>query len=141
MGKKVAEIPTDAHPESVQLEKTGTRVFVNVPDKQEVEVADLVKGTVLAHWLSTSCTTNFYVARRSSSPAVRGLPDSSSSPYSTPKLAKLWRRLRWLNILTTSFTTPARVECTSLGKASSTSGSRKTPDCRNASSAFYSADA
>jgi len=58
MGKKVAEIPTDAHPESFQLEKTGTRVFVNVPDKQEVEVADLVKGTVLAHW-KVSCTTNF----------------------------------------------------------------------------------
>ena len=58
MGKKVAEIPTDAHPESFQLEKTGTRVFINVPDKQEVEVADLVKGTVLAHW-KVSCTTNF----------------------------------------------------------------------------------
>jgi DNA-binding beta-propeller fold protein YncE len=59
MGKKVAEIPTDAHPESFQLEKTGTRVFINVPDKQEVEVADLVKGTVLAHWKVASCTTNF----------------------------------------------------------------------------------
>src|SRR5437879_1756635 len=61
MGKRVAEIPTDAHPESFQLEKTGTRVFVNVPDKQEVEVADLVKGTVLAHWKVT-CTTNFPMA-------------------------------------------------------------------------------
>ena len=59
MGKKVAEIPTDAHPESFQLEKIGTRVFVNVPDKQEVEVADLVKGTVLAHWKVDVCTTNF----------------------------------------------------------------------------------
>jgi DNA-binding beta-propeller fold protein YncE len=57
-GKKLAEIPTDAHPESFQLEKIGTRVFVNVPDKQEVEVADLAKGTVLAHWKVT-CTTNF----------------------------------------------------------------------------------
>jgi DNA-binding beta-propeller fold protein YncE len=58
MGKRIAEIPTDAHPESFQLEKTGTRVFINVPDKQEVEVGDLVKGTVLAHWKVT-CTTNF----------------------------------------------------------------------------------
>jgi DNA-binding beta-propeller fold protein YncE len=62
MGKKVAEIPMDAHPESFQLEKTGTRVFVNVPDRQEVEVADLLKGTVLAHWKVTSCTTNFPMA-------------------------------------------------------------------------------
>src|SRR4029077_13124699 len=61
MGKKIAEIPTDAHPESFQLEKTGTRVFVNVPDKQEVEVADLAKGAVLAHW-KVSCTTNFPMA-------------------------------------------------------------------------------
>lgn len=61
MGKRLAEIPTDAHPESFQLEKTGTRVFVNVPDHQEVEVADVVKGTVLAHW-KVSCTTNFPMA-------------------------------------------------------------------------------
>lgn len=58
-GKKVAEIPTDAHPESFQLEKIGTRVFINVPDKQEVEVADLITGTVLAHWKVDACTTNF----------------------------------------------------------------------------------
>jgi DNA-binding beta-propeller fold protein YncE len=60
-GKKIAEIDMDAHPESFQLEKIGTRVFVNVPDKQEVEVADLVKGTVLARWPVT-CTTNFPMA-------------------------------------------------------------------------------
>src|SRR5262245_12198928 len=36
MGKKVGEIAMDAHPESFQLEKAGTRVFVNVPDHQEV---------------------------------------------------------------------------------------------------------
>ena len=58
-GKKAGEIALDAHPESFQLEKTGTRVFVNVPDHQEVEVADLVKGTVLARWPVTACTTNF----------------------------------------------------------------------------------
>jgi hypothetical protein len=55
---KVGEIAMDAHPESFQLEKAGTRVFVNVPDHQEVEVADLVKGTVVAHWPVT-CTDNF----------------------------------------------------------------------------------
>jgi DNA-binding beta-propeller fold protein YncE len=61
-GKKIADIDMDAHPESFQLEKTGTRVFVNVPDKQEVEVADLAKGTVLARWKVTACTTNFPMA-------------------------------------------------------------------------------
>jgi DNA-binding beta-propeller fold protein YncE len=58
-GKKTGEIALDAHPESFQLEKTGTRVFVNVPDHQEIEVADLGKGTVLARWPVTGCTTNF----------------------------------------------------------------------------------
>ncbi len=61
-GTKFAEIPMDAHPESFQLEKTGTRVFVNVPDHQEVEVADLAKGTILARWPVTGCTTNFPMA-------------------------------------------------------------------------------
>lgn len=58
-GKKTAEIAIDAHPESFQLEKLGTRVFVNVPDHQEVEVADVVKGSVLAHWLVKTCADNF----------------------------------------------------------------------------------
>ena len=49
-GKKMQEIAIDAHPESFQLEKAGTRVFVNVPDHKEVEVVDSGKGSVLAHW-------------------------------------------------------------------------------------------
>ena len=60
-GEKTAEIATDAHPESFQLEKSGTRVFINVPDKKEILVADLVSHSVLAHWALTaaSCTDNF----------------------------------------------------------------------------------
>src|SRR6185437_5069250 len=53
------EISVDAHPESFQLEKLGTRVFVNVPDRQEIEVADLTSRAVLAHWPVTNCTDNF----------------------------------------------------------------------------------
>jgi WD40 repeat protein len=58
-GKKTLEIPVGGHPESFQLEKSGTRVFVNDPDQSEVEVADVVKGTVLAHWPVTTCKDNF----------------------------------------------------------------------------------
>jgi len=61
-GNKTGEIPMDAHPESFQLEKIGTRVFVNVPDHQEVEVADLTTGTLLNRWPVTNCTTNFPMA-------------------------------------------------------------------------------
>ena len=58
-GKKTQEIPVGGHPESFQLERSGTRVFVNDPDRKEIEVADVVKGTVLAHWPVTACLDNF----------------------------------------------------------------------------------
>jgi DNA-binding beta-propeller fold protein YncE len=58
-GKKTGEIALDAHPESFQIEKNGTRVFVNVPDHREIEVADVVRRTVLARWPETTCTENF----------------------------------------------------------------------------------
>jgi len=61
-GKKTGEISLDGHPESFQLEKAGTRVFVNVPDKKEIEVADSAKNTVLAKWPVTSALKNFPMA-------------------------------------------------------------------------------
>jgi DNA-binding beta-propeller fold protein YncE len=60
-GKKVSEIPTDAHPESFQLEQMGTRIFINVPDKKEIQVADLATGKTVAHW-PVSCPDNFPMA-------------------------------------------------------------------------------
>jgi DNA-binding beta-propeller fold protein YncE len=36
-GKLIREIVIDAHPESFRLEEKGTRISVNVPDKQEIE--------------------------------------------------------------------------------------------------------
>jgi DNA-binding beta-propeller fold protein YncE len=38
---KAAEIPLNAHPEAFQIDETGTRVFVNVPDAREIEVVEL----------------------------------------------------------------------------------------------------
>src|SRR5262249_8539056 len=45
-----------------QLEKTGTRAFVNVPDRKEIEVIDLVKSTVVAKWPVTSALKNYPMA-------------------------------------------------------------------------------
>ncbi len=61
-GKKTGEIALDAHPESFQLEKTGTRVFVNVPDQKEIQVADLAKNALLAKWPVTSALKNYPMA-------------------------------------------------------------------------------
>ncbi len=58
-GKVVARIPTDAHPESFQLEKAGNRVFINVPDKMEIQVSDLASNRTVAEWPATGCSDNF----------------------------------------------------------------------------------
>ncbi len=60
-GKKTGDIVIDAHPESFQLEEAGTRLFVNVPEKKEIEVVDLVKHTVVARW-PVSAKNNFPMA-------------------------------------------------------------------------------
>ena len=57
-GKQTRQIVIDAHPESFRLEEKGTRLFVNVPDKQEIEVVDVEKGTILARW-PVSAKNNF----------------------------------------------------------------------------------
>ena len=54
-GKQLGQIPTDGHPESLAVEKNGTRVFTNVPDKKEIVVGDLVDYNVLAHWALPGC--------------------------------------------------------------------------------------
>lgn len=61
-GKKTGEIVVDAHPESFQLEKTGTHLFVNVPDKQEIEVIDLASHRVIARWPVAAAKNNFPMA-------------------------------------------------------------------------------
>jgi hypothetical protein len=61
-GQKTGQIATDAHPESFQLEKSGTSVFINVPDKKEILVADLASTSVLAQWPVPGCTDNFPMA-------------------------------------------------------------------------------
>jgi DNA-binding beta-propeller fold protein YncE len=61
-GRKTGEVLIDAHPESFQLEKTGTRLFVNVPDKEEIEVVDVPTREVVARWPVTSAKDNFPMA-------------------------------------------------------------------------------
>jgi hypothetical protein len=61
-GKKTAEIALDAHPESFQLEKSGTRAFVNVPDKKEIQVVDLAKNAMSGRWPVTSALKNYPMA-------------------------------------------------------------------------------
>jgi DNA-binding beta-propeller fold protein YncE len=61
-GKKTGDIVIDAHPESFQLERFGTRLFVNVPEKREIEVIDVAKRSLLARWPVAAGESNFPMA-------------------------------------------------------------------------------
>ena len=47
-GKQVGSIKLSAHPEAFELEKKGSRIFVNVPNSRHVAVVDRDKGKVVA---------------------------------------------------------------------------------------------
>ena len=61
-GIKVADIKVDAHPESFQLEKSGSRMFVNLPHSQKVAVVDRAKSAVVASWNTDDAQSNFPMA-------------------------------------------------------------------------------
>jgi DNA-binding beta-propeller fold protein YncE len=49
-GEKAGEISLGSHPESFQLERNGSRIFVNVPKQFGVAVVDRTNGAVTAKW-------------------------------------------------------------------------------------------
>lgn len=60
--QKVGDIKLAGHPESFQLESTGSRLFVNVPSAQHIAVVDRQKGAVLATWSVGEMDANFPMA-------------------------------------------------------------------------------
>jgi DNA-binding beta-propeller fold protein YncE len=54
-GKNLAQIPTGGHPEALQLEEIGHRIFINSPDNHYIVVADLDTNKVLARWTNPEC--------------------------------------------------------------------------------------
>ncbi|MBO9649400.1 MAG: hypothetical protein J7605_12875 [Variovorax sp.] len=51
-----------AHPESFQIEHSGRRIYVNVPNAGHVAVVDRESGTVIATWPIETATRNFPMA-------------------------------------------------------------------------------
>jgi YVTN family beta-propeller protein len=60
--QRVADIPLKAHPESFQLEKAGSRIFINVPDAHELAVLDRRANKQVASWPSNTLRANFPMA-------------------------------------------------------------------------------
>jgi YVTN family beta-propeller protein len=49
-GTKLGEIKLDAHPELFQLEKNGSRIFVNLPGSRKIAVVDRETRSVSGSW-------------------------------------------------------------------------------------------
>jgi DNA-binding beta-propeller fold protein YncE len=61
-GKVLGNIALPGHPESFQLEKSGPRIFVNVPTAGVVVVLDRIKQTVVAKWPLGNFEANYPMA-------------------------------------------------------------------------------
>ena len=59
--QKTSTIPLKAHPESFQLARSATQIFVNIPQKREIAVVDRSTGKQTANW-SLKSSGNFPMA-------------------------------------------------------------------------------
>jgi hypothetical protein len=60
--KNVGTVKLSAHPEAFEVEKSGSHIYVNVPDAKEIAVIDRIKRAVVARWPMTAFTSNFPMA-------------------------------------------------------------------------------
>jgi DNA-binding beta-propeller fold protein YncE len=61
-GKQIGSIKLSAHPEAFQLEKSGKRIFVNVPNSRDIAVVDRDQDKVIARWKTDLAFANFPMA-------------------------------------------------------------------------------
>jgi DNA-binding beta-propeller fold protein YncE len=60
--KVLATVNLAGHPESFQLERSGSRIFVNVPTANQIAVVDRPAMRVIATWPVTGAKSNFPMA-------------------------------------------------------------------------------
>lgn len=60
--EKIADIRLKAHPEGFQIDESSARAFVNVPDAQQIEVVDLIKGEGIGAFPTQGHGANFPMA-------------------------------------------------------------------------------
>lgn len=61
-GNKAGEIKLDAHPESFQLDKDDSRIYVNLPKSGKVGVLDRDKHTIIRTWGTGMALANYPMA-------------------------------------------------------------------------------
>ncbi len=61
-GKVLGSVKLAGHPESFQLERTGSRIFVNVPTAEHIAVIDRTAMKVIATWPVSGAKANYPMA-------------------------------------------------------------------------------
>jgi outer membrane protein assembly factor BamB len=61
-GRVLGQVKLAGHPESFQLERTGPRIFVNVPTAEQIAVVDRKAMKIVATWPVTIARSNFPMA-------------------------------------------------------------------------------
>jgi DNA-binding beta-propeller fold protein YncE len=61
-GDQLGAIKLDGHPEAFQLEKSGPRIFVNIPTSQKIVVVDREKRASITAWPTAGAMANFAMA-------------------------------------------------------------------------------
>jgi hypothetical protein len=57
--KHIGDIKLEGHPESFQLERSGSRIFVNIPTANHIVVVDREKRVAVKNWSFTGARANF----------------------------------------------------------------------------------
>jgi DNA-binding beta-propeller fold protein YncE len=60
--KKIGDLPLKGHPEGFQIDETGARIFVNVPDALQIAVVDVGSGQQTSTLDTAGATSNFPMA-------------------------------------------------------------------------------
>lgn len=61
-GQRLGDIKLNGHPESFQLEKSGSRIFVNVPGAEHIAIIDRTKSAKITTWPLVKARSNFPMA-------------------------------------------------------------------------------
>jgi DNA-binding beta-propeller fold protein YncE len=59
---KLGEIKLEGHPESFRLEKSGARIFVNIPTSQKIVVIDRAERATITSWATSEAKANYPMA-------------------------------------------------------------------------------
>jgi len=61
-GQRAGDVKLQGHPESFQLERNGSRIFVNVPDARHIAVLDRAAMKLIGTWPVTEAAANYPMA-------------------------------------------------------------------------------